>query len=511
MLPSAQRPVSHAWGGDLITSVSGRKASYPYLSPGAPHGGRRAITADRGLLQWALLAAALLLWPLLLFGEPAYFSDSASYYKGGRTAVAITLDRLQALIETAPDAQGSGAAAEAAAALGAAKGSRSVLYSLAAYLLSWPGVTMTLLAAAQALATGWVIAVAARLAGVRSWAGFAGVAAVVAFATPAAIFACYIVPDIFAGLLIASAVMLAVGFERLSLALRVSFAAIAAFAVTSHASHPPIAAGLLILCGAWVAWLRLPGTETARRTAWLAAPLVLGALTTVVTGFVGFGALSLAPKRFPLTLARSIEDGPARWYLAEHCGERRYAVCEVFGPKMPDTVPEFLWDDGLTGRATPEQMDRIRDEEGEIVAAAAREYPLAQAGIVAENVGAQITQIGLDEVSFDQELVIDERGALQAVETGANRRAALELVEWLSAATALAAALWLAWSVRRMRACDRAAAALLVAGLLGNAAVCAIFSGVADRYQARVVWLLPLFALVMIIGAAERARRPAAG
>lgn len=50
-----------------------------------------------------------------------------------------------------------------------------------------------------------------------------------------------------------------------------------------------------------------------RTTAWLAAPIVLGMLATVATGLVGFGTASVAPKRFPLTLARSIEDGPARW------------------------------------------------------------------------------------------------------------------------------------------------------------------------------------------------------
>jgi hypothetical protein len=38
---------------------------------------------------------------------------------------------------------------------------------------------------------------------------------------------------------------------------------------------------------------------------------------------------------------------------------------------------------------------------------------------------------------------------------------------------------------------------IVVIGLLANAAVCAIFSGVAPRYQARLVWLVPWLALAI--------------
>jgi hypothetical protein len=37
---------------------------------------------------------------------------------------------------------------------------------------------------------------------------------------------------------------------------------------------------------------------------------------------------------------------------------------------------------------------------------------------------------------------------------------------------------------------------VIVAALLANAAVCSLLSGVYDRYQARVTWLLPLLAIV---------------
>ena len=462
------------------------------------------IFADRSLFMKAVLAAALMLWPLAAFGVPAYFADSLSYYKGGQAAVEFVAEILQpSPADTGPNQNAHGAG-EAASAAANAKGARSVVYSVAAFLLGAPGASMMLLVVAQALAAGWIVAIAARLAGIRSWSGFLLLAAVLAFATPAAMFVCYIVPDIFAALLIASCVLLTVASERLSAGVRVSLAGIAAFAVTSHASHVPVAAGLFVLGSAWTLWRRGSAAEKTRRVGWLAAPMVLGTLATVATGFIGFGTVSVAPKRYPLTLARSIEDGPARWYLAEHCAERRYAVCEVFGPQMPDTVPDFLWENGLTGRATPEQMDRIRAEESEIVLAAARAYPLTQLRLTASNIAAQAWSIGLRDLTFDQRTVVDQQGGIGLVATGVDSRPALTLVAWLSVFTALAALLGLAWTLRWMQPCERAGAALLLAGLLGNAAVCAIFSGVADRYQARVVWLLPLFVLAFAIASAER-------
>jgi len=49
----------------------------------------------------------------------------------------------------------------------------------------------------------------------------------------------------------------------------------------------------------------------------------------------------------------------------------------------------------------------------------------------------------------------------------------------------------------------------LATGLLVNAAVCAIFSGVAPRYQARLIWLVPFAAIA--IGFARGGWRPGGG
>ena len=103
---------------------------------------------------------------------------------------------------------------------------------------------------------------------------------------------------------------------------------------------------------------------------------MLAVAAVVGTSYAAFGQASLAPKRYPIQLARSVEDGPGAWYLRDHCATERYAICEVFGPNPPRDVGEFLWSrNGVRYRATAEQMERIRAEESIIVRRAAMAYP----------------------------------------------------------------------------------------------------------------------------------------
>jgi len=54
-------------------------------------------------------------------------------------------------------------------------------------------------------------------------------------------------------------------------------------------------------------------------------------------------------------------------------------------------------------------------------------------------------------------------------------------------------------------------AGLVVLGVLTNALVCGALSTPYDRYQARVVWLLPLLAFMVSFAGAVRAAVPARG
>ena len=460
------------------------------------------VRLDRRFLLFSLLAALLLSWPLLAFGRPAYIQDSAAYYKGGRAAVSFALAKIDQPEQTATGAQSAESPLTNAAR--EATGVRSITYSVAAYILSAPGATMVLLALAQALAAGAIIVAALGAFGGLSARRTTATLVLLSGASTVAVTSFLAVPDIFAGLLIASIILLAVAQSRLSTGIRLMCAAIAAFAMTAHPSHIPLAGGMTMLGLGWVAIGRYINEPPPRWTwAWVVAPLLVGGLTILALNRVAFGEASLTSKQYPFLLARSINDGPGRWYLEKNCPELRYTICTLY----PDGVPkggalEFLWGkDGIAERATPAQMDRVRAEEREIVLAAAKEYAGYEARKLTFNIARQL--VTFRPYPFEHRIVLDDAGTPQLAPAPRSDQEILRIIGLLTAITAALGTAWLGWAFVRERGL-RPVIALVFLGILGNAATCAILSAVSHRYQARVVWLIPLFALALYGSLAAR-------
>ena len=103
------------------------------------------VRLDRHVAWRAALLTLLLAWPLILFGRPAYFSDSLSYYKGGKVAVAFEVGKIASLYRAAtfqPETATIIGVEPPGASPGEASGARSIPYSVAAYLLSAPDAKM---------------------------------------------------------------------------------------------------------------------------------------------------------------------------------------------------------------------------------------------------------------------------------------------------------------------------------------------------------------------------------
>jgi hypothetical protein len=463
----------------------------------------RLVRLDRRFVLLSLLAALLFSWPLVVFGSPSYIQDSAAYYKGGRAAVSYALAKLNGSEEvTASSAAPAEAAGSPAPPPGQPpkeiSGVRSITYSVAAYLLSAPsGRPLLLLAIVQALAAGAISVAALGVFGGLPARRTTVALILLAATTTVALVSGLVIPDIFAGLLIATMVLLTVAQHRLSVGVRLLCAGIAVFAVTAHSSHFPVAVGMTILGLVWVAFRALRSDPLPRWTwAWVVAPLVIGGFTILALNRIAFGETSLASKRYPFALARSVDDGPARWYLEKHCRELRFAICTVYPHGLPaGGALEFLWGpDGVTKRATPAQLDRIRAEEPEIVLAAAHEYPWFEARTLAYNIGRQL--VLFRPYPFTERMVLDRAGMPQLVPAPRPDREILSVVSILNAISAAIGTAWLAWAFLRKRSL-RPVIALVFLGVLGNAVTCVVLSSVAHRYQARVVWLIPLFALAL--------------
>ncbi len=470
-----------------------------------------ALVLNRTFGGRVMLYALIFLWPLIIFGRPSYIPDTVAYLKGGGAAVTFAIDKLglgtpaaaepkTAPSATAPPAAGAGEDRDARKPLG----TRSPIYSISTYVARFPGQTMLAMALIQILCTAAICAKIAVALGVTRWWQHAVIASLLGLASPIAPYAATVEPDIFAGIATGALILLFTMFERLSLGVRLGLSVLIAYAAASHASIPPLGLGLC-LCAAALGLLAL---FQARRfplaaVTWMTLAVLFGIGMATMVNLVAFGDANPNAKRWPLALARSVSDGPARWYLEKNCPVHHYAVCEVFPGKFPTTVSGFVFDDtGLHGRATPDQMDRIRAEEMEIVLNAALAYPDTEASKFAEHYGRQLIRFGLSSATFDTVVVTGREGLPTLVTTAVPAQPLLDAVEWTSKALVVISLVLVPLAWRRERAI-RDVLILLALASLGNALIAVVFSGVDERYQARMIWLLPL----TVIGAVIAGRR----
>jgi len=469
------------------------------MSPSTPQ--RFSWTRETIIYLATLL---LLAWPLLINEAPFYSADSASYLRGGRigfdTGIAVLGHWLHAPGVFHPVGAGGELHAIATKAIGEAGGTRSISYSLVTYFLRVPGDTLIALTVVQCAAVSFVVCCLRRLIVPQSSIGQGiGIGAAVAALTSAPWYASYAVPDIWAGILIGAALILTVLYDRTTFVLRLILVALISFSITVHGSHIPIAL-FVILAGA-IANLRMrrgaPRFGPAKAI-WFVSPFVLGIVALLGTSYAAFGELSLAPKRYPIQLARSVADGPGAWYLHDHCATEHYAICEIFGSDPPRNVGDFLWGkNGVRNRATPEQMDRIRAEESLIVRRAALAYPMEQLRHSVTNACLQFFDFGVRKLTFGEKMISGDDPTV--VQVDADRPMLKKVSTWLIYLSAAASVLLLVASRRRLSRVEISALWVLVVGLAVNAAVCGILSAVTDRYQGRVAWILPALTFILLL------------
>ena len=445
----------------------------------------------------ALAAALLLGWPMLATGDYLIFADTSSYIRGGEIIWRMITDMLSAGGEAG--LLPGGGAGDAGGALPAEDGSmkndrgepyvvRSFVYSLYT-LVSGAAIWPAGFAILQAAMTLWMLFAligpeAARQPRVLA-AGFLYLAAL----TTLPWFTVYLMPDLLAAAVLIYAAILMRRFDDLVPWQRLAIGAITAFAVAAHYGHPPLAAGLL---GAVLLWRLV--TRRLTLAVFLAGilPVLFSPLANLSASSVALDTPSVAPLRLPILLARSIQDGPARWYLEDACPQADLVFCEAFGEEIPWGIDAFLWREGGIDSLTPEQMAGIRDEEYEILWRAFLAYPVEQSVSLFGNTAKQIVRVGTggiraaryDGTGFDREAappraepVIDVFDTVTPVAT------------W--AAVALLAGLALSGRLTRGQI---EVVAAVIAGLLLNAVIFGGLSAPVDRYQSRVIWVLPALA-----------------
>ena len=445
-----------------------------------------------------LIGAVLLLWPTLLNWHPYLFWDTYGYFLQGKVYTQI----LAGLTGWGPvPAEASAGWLGAAGRMLADDASiRSPTWSLVTYLLAALG-SFWLLAAANALvAAATIEIVLTRLFDVPPRLRllvFGGLALLSSLPW----FASYMMPDLYAGLLILAAAALAFGWASLRPVERCALLGLYVAAITFHPSHLLLALGLSGVA------LLLPGRRPERggRLMRLGLPALAAAGLLLAIGWSGFGEASLTPRGPPFLLARSWEDGPARDYLAAACPEAGWAICAELDRLAP-SAQEFLWrpadsywnmSRGSAGcracRGKGHPPARRPGRPSGSASGLARQCgpaarPVRSGGFrpwsrcrgdrrrLSVPLPAQRTRCGLGAERLHRHaLCHDHRGNAGA----GHRVVAIRPI-------GLRKAGWRCSSIL---------------GLLLNAAICGVLSGPHPRYQSRVVWLLPLLAAGLLLGA----------
>ena len=475
-------------------------------------------------------AALLLCLPALWNGLPFFYPDTPTYLRGAEMVTGQVAKRLWPAVEAEPSATQNAAAPRSTSP--AARGLTSLQDKivLAGRSVYYGG----LLHAAQGAGSLWLgvlaqalcVAAVLHLMMVGLWrmqhAAFLGTMAALSLTTPLAVYSGLLMPDVFAGLTLLALATLVVYWRQLSGVARGLLLGVLLFGLMAHASHAAVAAVLLLGALALRLWNpRWQGVSAPALTG-VAVCLVLAIAAEWAFAAGVQRAVGAPPLRLPYPTARLIEMGPGTRLLQARCPDAGYAVCPYVA-NYPTAWDAFLFSDdparGSFALADADTKRRIVAQQGDFVRAVIAYDPVGVLTGWVTDLGRQLLSFRVDVWSFGDRQLAMYAGrvppqTLQAMQAskGLNAPAYNQVLSALTYASTLAAVVLGAWWAWRRRAGAPArvpqrleqVATLVLAGVAANALVCVTAASSLDRFQSRVIWLLPFLALTVLVWSASR-------
>lgn len=344
----------------------------------------------------------------------------------------------------------------------------------------------------------------------RTEAWFAALLLFLAVFSSLPCFTGFIMADIFTPLMFVLIYMIAFHAEKFSRLLLLFLLLIACVATAAHISNLTMAVAIMPLVLLLLTWCGAPLRRVTQRIGLLLIPTALTAVAVLLFNGIVFGQLSLAPAGQSFLMANLIEGGPARTYLHESCPQAGYKICAQLD-ELPATTDAFLWSSGLFQKL--DGFEGMAQESAAIVRGTIQNYPGAVTRMVVNNflAGLRTHEPAAEFRSKNKigpvvELIREKFGNAEA---GAYARSAemrdtiphdfIRKIDMIFVpimfVLVVLGGLVAAWRGKRKTA---ALAVLIVAAVLGNTLLCTAVSGVHDRYQARVTWLLPMAAFFVL-------------
>lgn len=489
--------------------------------------------------QYALLLCALFfLWPAVVNGGPFFFDDTTAYIRGV-DAAAYRITGVPSDWTVQPDQSdtpavapnhATGAAPSSAAPRAPAIPTKPVLLGRSAYYgaILYLGIifdsfwSVLLL---QALVTAAVLLTLVRHfvdpANERRFAFATTGTFVLAAVTPLPFFVCLLMPDLFSGLAIVAAAIVLCGWKHERRLVRLGLAAVLTLAALVHSSSILLIAGMGVVFAMWtVVRTRIhPQQEACRSTV---AVRILPAAILMSCALLGLGGEALfsvaitsmtgqPPIRPPFLTARFVDDGPGTQYLRAQCDHAPFLLCQ-YVERLPTPSDGFLWDKnphtGVFMTLTPEKQRILASEQSRFVLASVQHAPVAAAKMLAHDFALQIGKTGLGEFNYTDaqrqtfNLKIPREPLSSVQRSLAYSRGVttfpFEVLSLLLTVGSLGVFLW-CWRQRSSAMPGFAYAAVGVLGVGINDLICGCLSTPHDRYQMRVIWVLPATALLILI------------
>jgi hypothetical protein len=321
-----------------------------------------------------------------------------------------------------------------------------------------------------------------------------------------------LMPDVFAPAVLLALLLLGFAREALGRAEALGLGAIAAIGIAAHLSHLPMALAAVVLVGL----LARRGAPVLR----VAAPLAAAVAILLATNLWGHGRAALSPHGATFLLARLQDDGPAAAVIRARCPDSGWYLC-AFADRLPMDSDAFLWDPDSPVNRAPDGSARflggalLSAEAGVIVGETLRTYPLEVARAMAGNALRQLVKAGAGDTLVADHLAAAVRPRiaegfpareLAAYDAALQPRGALPAAMapflWphgpvLVLGAVLALLGW--WRAARDGELRRLG---LVVGVLVGVSANAVATGALSkphlRYEARILWLMPVVAVLLL-------------
>lgn len=479
------------------------------------------------------MVVVALFWVLAVNGGPLVYFDTLSYADQGHKVLDTVYNKLGGSLGASSGANMAGGDIEGALRDGSAVApgtapdntidlTRSVLFSVlidGSLRLGLP-IGLPILAALLIVLLSWQLSGQFSNTGVpRPW--LLGLPIIAAGFASLPFYVAYLMPDIFTPLLILSASLLTVFGRELTVGQLLVGFLILIVSVILHPSNLLIAAALVPIAAV--------AGRVANRARWW-----IGAVALILAVLVGAAerktiklfASSMGESQaiyLPLLTARLIADGPGYTYLAETCPDRTEPSCALFDQLQLSSNPMRLTAShivfardaelGSFRHLDPSVQKSIGGSQTEFLLRVVLAHPLDVAMALLRNTLVQAKLTSVDMTIADPGLVakaadkgltgnvsrlVQDRGWLAPLNAF---HASVYIVSLAAIATALV------WPGALLRP-ERVLAGFVVLAILVNAFVCGGVSQPATRYGARVAWLLPYLAMLLVLIAHGRRRKP---